>query len=574
MNVAVASTRRGRLRTAVEASVWLLLTALSLETWLLSGLVVPCRVVGGSMAEALLGVHRQVVCADCGRRFLYGADEAGPPQAVCPNCGYAANDVATLPDLGGDRLLIDRAAFSLRPPRRWEIVALRHPQQADEILVKRVVGLPGELLEIRDGDVYVNGQIQRKSLEQQHALAILVHDSDYRPTLDPTTAPRWRPQRPENGWKPAAAGFSHAAAAENGPIDWLVYHHVRRAAGNIAGRRPSRSLSPGQRPGKTAAIEPMPSAQRANRSAISWPVGSTDGQGRSHFPGRCPGLGELSPFGAIGVPARDVATSGPAVQLPPQHDVGQTGMSAPPSSPVTSDKEIESPVTDLCGYNQSQPRREEDVHAVADLLLSFRLAVLSGRGQFCVRASDAGRPFEIRLQFDENRPRRFTYGLYRGDEPIPRRSGGWDVAIGEHLVEVSLIDRQFLLAFDRQTVTAWPYERCSQPSLTPLAIGVAGLEATVRSLRVYRDVYYAPSVCPGGVASAAGSQTGLASDEYYVVGDNSPISDDSRSWTDRGAVAAKLLIGKPLVAIPSVKITPWRGLSFQVPNPARIRYIQ
>ena len=66
----------------------------------------------------------------------------------------------------------------------------------------------------------------------------------------------------------------------------------------------------------------------------------------------------------------------------------------------------------------------------------------------------------------------------------------------------------------------------------------------------------------------------LAADEYFVLGDNSPVSDDSRTWPDRGAVVAKLLVGKPLVAIPSLEVTPWRGWHFQVPNLRGIRYIQ
>ena len=43
--------------------------------------------------------------------------------------------------------------------------------------MKRVVGLPGETIEIRGGDVYVNGAIARKSLAQQREMAVLVHDT-------------------------------------------------------------------------------------------------------------------------------------------------------------------------------------------------------------------------------------------------------------------------------------------------------------------------------------------------------------------------------------------------------------
>jgi signal peptidase I len=494
MNAAVIH-KHGRLRTAIDACVWLLLAGIMLETWLVAGLVVPCRVVGGSMAETLLGVHRQVVCVDCGHRFACGTDEASPaPRAVCPNCGYAANDIRPLPDLDGDRLLIDRAAFSLRPPRRWEVVALRHPRHADEILVKRVVGLPGELIEIRDGDVYADGQIQRKDLAEQHALAILVHDADCRPTLDPAIPPRWRPERRDSRWQPAAEGFSHPAGPQNGPIDWLVYHHVRRVA--------------------------------AAPSDARWGGSGT-------------------------------ANPGAAVQLPPQ-------------------QVVESPVTDVCGYNQSQPRRDEDVHAVADLLLSFRLEPC-GNGTFFVRAADGVDTFEVRLHFLGKGPETWEYEVFRGGKPIPGASG-WVVHGERRFVEVSLIDQQFLLALDGRTLVACPYERPGRspsPPVTPLAIGVQGdrLEATVRSLQVCRDVYYTQPMRPAA-ASATPAQVRLADDEYYVVGDNSPISDDSRTWPGGGSVLANLLIGKPLAAIPSVEINPGRGWRFQVPCLTAIRYIQ
>jgi len=65
-------------------------------------------------------------------------------------------------------------------------------------------------------------------------------------------------------------------------------------------------------------------------------------------------------------------------------------------------------------------------------------------------------------------------------------------------VEVSLIDQQFLLAVDGQTMVAWPYERrCDgwpAGDLTashPFSIGAQGVEATVWNLRVHRDAYYA-----------------------------------------------------------------------------------
>ncbi|MDZ7618344.1 MAG: signal peptidase I, partial [Patescibacteria group bacterium] len=179
-------------RSLIERIALITIGALLWRCWCLQGALVPNRVDSGSMAPFLLGVHRQVTCADCGCGFPCGS-EAGIPsgRAVCPNCGYAENQVDDLFDLAGDGLLLDRLAYSIRRPRRWEVVAFRHPEHADQVCVKRVVGLPGEQVEIRRGDVYVNGRIQRKTLDEQRRMAVAVYDASHPPTLRPTPPSRW-----------------------------------------------------------------------------------------------------------------------------------------------------------------------------------------------------------------------------------------------------------------------------------------------------------------------------------------------------------------------------------------------
>jgi signal peptidase I len=459
-----------RLRTAVETCVWILLAAMVMETWLVSGIVVPCRVVGGSMAETLCGEHREAVCGDCGHRFACGVEpRCAATQAVCPNCGYAANDLEPLPLLDGERVLVDRTAFVFRRPRRWEIAVLRHPRRADEILVKRIVGLPGETIEICDGDVYVDGAIQRKNLAEQRALAILVHDAAREPTLEPKPPPRWRPASQNSRWTSNGGQFSCTPGRTGEPIDWLVYHHGRRSA---------------------------------------------DGK-------------EIVP----------------------------------------------SPVTDVSSYNVSRPRREEDVHAVTDLLLAFRLRIVSGGGRFRVQATDGADCFEVRLEGCHQSSQPWRCEVHRGGKPFS--GGSWIAMDPESLIEVSLVDRQFLLAIDGRTVFAWPYgwiDHPPSPLATPLAISSEGLGVVVRDLRVYRDVYYAAADETAG-RQAKRLRRQLSEDEYFVLGDNSPISEDSRVWTDRGGVASKLLLGKPFAAIPSSAATHGARAIFRVPNLTRTRYI-
>jgi signal peptidase I len=54
------------------------------------------------------------------------------------------------------RLIVEKISYHLGSPQRLDIVVVDLPAMED-MLVKRVVGLPGEVIEIRGGHVYVNG---------------------------------------------------------------------------------------------------------------------------------------------------------------------------------------------------------------------------------------------------------------------------------------------------------------------------------------------------------------------------------------------------------------------------------
>lgn len=56
------------------------------------------------------------------------------------------------------RLIIEKISYRFHPPERGDIIVLRPPHRATVPLIKRVIGLPGETVEVRDGRVYINGQ--------------------------------------------------------------------------------------------------------------------------------------------------------------------------------------------------------------------------------------------------------------------------------------------------------------------------------------------------------------------------------------------------------------------------------
>ena len=57
------------------------------------------------------------------------------------------------------RLIIEKISYYFHPPQRGDIVVLRLPNRRSDPLIKRVIGLPGETVEIRNGQVLIDGQV-------------------------------------------------------------------------------------------------------------------------------------------------------------------------------------------------------------------------------------------------------------------------------------------------------------------------------------------------------------------------------------------------------------------------------
>lgn len=53
----------------------------------------------------------------------------------------------------GDYLIIDEITYRFRSPQRGEVVVFRYPQDPKQFYIKRIIGLPGEKVIVRDGEV-------------------------------------------------------------------------------------------------------------------------------------------------------------------------------------------------------------------------------------------------------------------------------------------------------------------------------------------------------------------------------------------------------------------------------------
>jgi len=78
-------------------------------------------------------------------------------------------DISMRPTLEeGNTYLVNKYLYRFRRPSRGDIVVLRKTTYLDEQYVKRVVGLEGEVLAVRNGRVFINGRV----IEEPYAVGV------------------------------------------------------------------------------------------------------------------------------------------------------------------------------------------------------------------------------------------------------------------------------------------------------------------------------------------------------------------------------------------------------------------
>jgi signal peptidase I len=58
----------------------------------------------------------------------------------------------------GEFVIVNKISYKLGEPERGDIVVFHYPRNPDQEYIKRVIGLAGDVVEIRNGEVFVNGQ--------------------------------------------------------------------------------------------------------------------------------------------------------------------------------------------------------------------------------------------------------------------------------------------------------------------------------------------------------------------------------------------------------------------------------
>jgi signal peptidase I len=582
-------------RETVESIVIAFTLALLFRAFEAEAFVIPT----GSMAPTLMGRHKDLICESCGRDFRVGCsaeeddqsqslrteaarlerelaslkanetnggtgiqeqetrrrrielleNDRGPisqirarlagkmvPAAKCPNCGYGTRLVQgaggqmqydpRYPSFSGDRILVDKFAYDFAEPKRWDVVVFKYPEEAKTNYIKRLVGLPGETVSIAGGDIWTSrdgaaAEIARKPPDTMRAMLQCVHDSRY-VSADLQKA----------GWPLCWSDWS---PPDRGPAG--------RWTSTDEGRSFSISSSSKDGPATLRYRHFFPSAEEweAVRQGESL-------AGRAR-PTR---IDDFQPYNAIGTRPHWVGDL--ALEMVCETTAQEGGTLAIDL--------VEGAAVHRCTF---------------DLTTGEATLTLADGGA-------AGTP----------PPRART--------PV-RGKGSWKILFANVDDELSLFVAGRRIAFDQPTTWARdiadvprqrPAERDVEPGsaepsdLSPVGITAVAADIRVKHLRVLRDTFYIGAfdvgARPGEILEEDRLEFGLEADQFFVLGDNSAASKDSRLWLEGHHVDRELLIGKAMAifwphAVPASWSVPVKigGAELRLPswpNFGRMRFVR
>ncbi|MDO8436306.1 MAG: signal peptidase I [bacterium] len=75
----------------------------------------------------------------------------------------------------GDYLIVDEITYRLRPPQRGEVIVFKYPNDTSQRYIKRIIGLPGETVGIKDGKIIIFSQGREQVLKESDYLSQSVY---------------------------------------------------------------------------------------------------------------------------------------------------------------------------------------------------------------------------------------------------------------------------------------------------------------------------------------------------------------------------------------------------------------
>ena len=68
----------------------------------------------------------------------------------------------------GDYLIVDETTYRFRDPQRGEVIVFKYPKDTSQLYIKRIIGLPGESVEIQDNEIIITDNSGKQVLEETY----------------------------------------------------------------------------------------------------------------------------------------------------------------------------------------------------------------------------------------------------------------------------------------------------------------------------------------------------------------------------------------------------------------------
>ncbi len=575
---AVAAGWARTARETIESIVIAFVLAFLFRTFEAEAFVIPT----GSMAPTLMGRHLDLNCPKCGYTFRAGAsreeedvvvdraERRGPDiqTCICPLCRWTIDFLNMTPSqrdeypyYGGDRILVSKFAFDFTDPQRWDVIVFKFPEDAKTNYIKRLVGLPGEIVRVRDGDIAVSTdggktfKTANKPAAKLKATLQIVYDNDY--VYEPFIK-----KNPDGsgGWP---ARWQDAAQTSGG---WII------GKNSDGSENPRQFVTTGW-----VADEKSP--------AEAW-------MRYDNF-------------------------------VPDESDWRQFSEKLPfaPQQPK--------PITDFIAYDMGTKANQgpSQVNEVSDLAIETQVEVKAAEGQLVLELSKKGKQYQCHFDLSTGAIKLTIPG--RADAEQPAAQTGGIAKAGSYRILFADIDRQLTVTvndkqvtFDRDTAfdqDGQEPEVSYKADVPPARIGSIGAPLAISHLRLWRDVYYsylfsdqnpaypspnygqftAPSKWPAdsndwrcfpvkkaAVLAESGADVRkhdqfffVGDNQFFAMGDNSPLSSDGRLWVHQHFVDRKLLVGKALFIYwpHGFYKLPWTNISLPwpfIPNFSRMGFVR